>query len=106
MNDINLVKKTPIWRFYYKGSHSHPVRKVVAIIERTGNVVTGYELRSGKSVYSTLETAPVKSYRLDKIAKIKSVDKRLPLRKSAKKSELELSTLRKSGILSVLTEGV
>lgn len=64
----NLIKNDPVAKFYYKGSHSHPVRRTVLILEITPNTITGYEVREGKTLRN-LNKAKIKSYSRKKIAK-------------------------------------
>lgn len=47
-----LVSKLPIACFYYKGAHSHPVRRTVFITKETKDKIVGYELREGNQVRS------------------------------------------------------
>lgn len=65
---FEVVRQMPVARFYYKGTHSHPVRRTVVIIENTKNYLRGYELREGASC-RWLRNAPIKSYRKSRIAK-------------------------------------
>ena len=47
----NLIKTQPVAKFFYKGqSHTHPVRRTVAMIENTPNYIRGFELREGAEV--------------------------------------------------------
>jgi hypothetical protein len=63
----DVLKKQPVARFFYKGNnHSHPVRRTVLIIKTSKKIITGYELREGDVVHS-LDEAPIKSYRRDRI---------------------------------------
>jgi hypothetical protein len=62
------VAVTPVARFYYQGSHSHPVRRTVLVVDETPTVITGYEMRSGRNIRSFGE-AKIRSYRKDLIAK-------------------------------------
>lgn len=66
LND--LVRNLPVADFYYKGpSHSHPVRRRVLVTNNTKKLVTGYELREG-NIIRDIDSAPIKSYRRDRIA--------------------------------------
>ena len=66
LND--LVRNLPVADFYYKGpSHSHPVRRRVLVTNITRNHVTGYELREG-NLSRDIDSAPIKTYRKDRIA--------------------------------------
>jgi hypothetical protein len=62
-----LVRNLPVAKFYYKGTHSHPVRRTVLIFELDRNYITGYELREGNTV-NDVDTAPIKTYLRSKIA--------------------------------------
>jgi len=104
--NYKLVRNLPVLRFYYQGeSHTHPVRRVVAVIKVTRNTYTGYELREG-SVIRTQGDAPIKSYRKDKIAKIGQIDKRRVLRKTTPKKQLGETTLSKSALQSLVVDGI
>lgn len=94
-----------IWRFYYQGTHSHPVRRTVAIIEVKNGIATGYELRQGNTVRARLGDAPVKSYKVDKIAKIGQLDARRPLRRETSPAKANRSTLSKGDVMSLLVQG-
>lgn len=64
-----LLRSKPVARFYYQGSHSHPVRRTVLLIEERANLLIGYEFRCGKNVRTRAEAvSEIKSYRKDKIA--------------------------------------
>lgn len=63
----DFVQKGPVARFYYQGCHAHPVRRTVLVVEETATVLTGYEVREGKSIRE-VRKAPIKSFRKDKIA--------------------------------------
>jgi len=70
-----IAKKAPVARFYYKGNHTHPVRRTVLIIESTPRYIRGYELREG-SIIRDYQDAPIKSYTRKKIAKVRDIDRR------------------------------
>lgn len=63
-----LIRNLPVWKFFYKGTHSKPVRTTLAVTEVRGNVVKGYVLRRGNTVYSRLQDAPVKSFKKSEMA--------------------------------------
>lgn len=67
-----IVENLPVARFFYKGAHSHPVRRTVLIIEANKDYIRGYELREGKIV-RTANRAPIKTYLRNRIAKGKSL---------------------------------
>ncbi len=71
---IRLIRNLPVWKFSYKGTHSKPVRTTLAVTEINGNVVKGYVLRRGNTVYSRLQDAPFKSFKKSEIALIKGSD--------------------------------
>jgi hypothetical protein len=68
----DLVNRNPVARFYYKGNHSHPVRRTVLIVQSTPGYIKGYELREG-SITRTMQNAPVKTFRKDRIATLKDL---------------------------------
>lgn len=43
----DVVSNLPVARFWYKGNHSHPVRRTVLITQQDSESITGYELREG-----------------------------------------------------------
>lgn len=70
MKVYNLVSRNPVARFYYKGSHSHPIRRTVLVIEETDTMISGYEFRAGNEIRTREEAlSKVRSYRKDRIAK-------------------------------------
>ena len=75
-----LIRNLPVWKFFYKGNHSKPVRTTIAVTEVTGNVVKGYVLRRGNEVFARLQDAPIKSFKKSEIAMAKGSN-RTSLRK-------------------------
>jgi hypothetical protein len=72
MKKYKLVNNYPVAKFYYKGNHSHPVRRTVLVTESNDWLIIGYEVRAGSEVYSPAK-AKIKSYSRAKIAKIKQL---------------------------------
>jgi hypothetical protein len=70
-----LIRNLPVWKFFYKGTHSKPVRTTLAVTEVRGDVVKGYVLRRGNEVCSRLQDAPIKSFKKSEIALIKGSKK-------------------------------
>lgn len=70
-----LIRNLPVWKFFYKGTHSKPVRTTLAVTEVRGDVVKGYVLRRGNTVCSKLQDAPIKSFKKSDIALIKGSNK-------------------------------
>lgn len=64
----SLIRNLPVALFYYKGTHSHPVKRVVLITENNQECLIGYEIQCAKTI-RTREEAPVKSYKKEGIAK-------------------------------------
>ena len=77
-----LIRNLPVWKFFYKGNHSKPVRTTIAVTEVTGDVVKGYVLRRGNEVFPRLQDAPIKSFKKSEIAPTKG-STRTSLRKHA-----------------------
>lgn len=69
MKNYKLVNTHPVARFYYKGSHSHPVQRTVLITESNESHIIGYEVRVGKVVRNP-NAAPIKSFLRRKIARV------------------------------------
>ena len=101
----DLVTKKPVARFYYKGTHTHPVRRTVLVIEDRDNMIIGYEIREGGVVRDIGEaTKTIKSYRKDRIAKWGDYSR---LRMSSKTfmKNPDSTTLEREPIMSMFTEG-
>lgn len=104
MKNYKLVNTHPVARFYYKGSHSHPVQRTVLITESTEDRIIGYEVRAGKIVRQP-NAAPIKSYLRRKIAKVEG------LRLSRKRDYLiiskgpKVSTLKRTRLYDYLFTG-
>lgn len=99
-----IVRK-PVAKFYYKGSHTHPVRRTVVIIEDRPDVIVGYEFRVGSTVRSRQEAMKtVRSYKKSRIAKWGDYSR---LRMSSKTflKDPEESTLERCSLLKMLREG-
>jgi hypothetical protein len=102
---LNLLKYKPIrnqpfYKFYYKGDHSHPVQRTVLVTKLTRDLVTGYELREG-NLARTIDTAPIKSYRRDRIAQVSQLRNDNPRRRKVRKT-----TLKKCGVRTIQSEGI
>ncbi len=65
--NVKLVNERPVAKFFYKGNHTHPVRRTVLVTKESRDCITGYELREGKTV-RTGSKAPLKSYNKKDIA--------------------------------------
>ncbi len=103
MKDYSLVRNLPVARFYYQGSHSHPVRRTILVIESTSRKITGFELREGSEVRD-YRSAPIKSYRRVKIAKIKQCGRRL--RKRVDLRQHNKTTLQRVSLVDLVKKGV
>lgn len=97
--------KKPVARFYYQGSHTHPVRRTILVIEETSDKLVGYELREGTTVRDIPEALKVvKSYRKDRIPKWGDYS-RLRMTSKTVLKDPEASTLERSSIISIFREG-
>lgn len=70
-----LIRNLPVWKFFYKGTHSKPVRTTLAVTEVRGDVVKGYVLRRGNTVFARLQDAPIKSFKKSEMAPINGSDR-------------------------------
>jgi hypothetical protein len=93
----------PVARFYYQGSHSHPVRRTVLIVAETQTTFTGYELREGKTL-RTYGDALIRTYRKDKIAKFGDYSRLRKNRQNYNRKDSE-STLTRSNIFDLIKNG-
>lgn len=66
-----LIRNLPVWKFFYKGTHSKPVRTTLAVINVKNDIVTGYVLRRGNEVCTRLQDAKVASFKKSEIAPVK-----------------------------------
>jgi len=90
MTSYKLVRNLPIWKFYYKGTHSKPIRTTIAVVENKGNIVTGYVLRRGNDVVNRLQDAKIASFKKNEIAPVKGGKK---------------STLNKLNLTDLIVQG-
>lgn len=96
----NLVDNVPVARFWYKGNHTHPVRRTVLVTESTRDYIKGYELRDG-NIVRVASKAPVKTYNRAKIAK------GVNLRTAQKqKNASSKSTLVRRPLMDLIESGV
>jgi hypothetical protein len=96
----NVVDNVPVARFWYKGNHTHPVRRTVLVIESNKNFIRGYELRDGNMV-RVASKAPIKTYNRSKIAK------GVNLRNSSKRGIVSnKSTLVRRPLMDLIESGV
>lgn len=65
---VKLIRNLPVWKFYYKGSHSKPIRTTLAVVSNTPKIVTGYVLRRGNKVCNKLQDAKIHSFKKSEIA--------------------------------------
>src|SRR4051812_11016792 len=93
-------RKNPIARFYYKGNHSHPVRRTVLVIESGRSHITGWELREGNTTRE-LTDAPIKTYNRSKVASPKQLRKENQLRRANAPT-----TYQRANLLDLLVLGV
>jgi hypothetical protein len=104
MKEYRIVRTLPVSRFYYQGSHSHPVRRTVLITENHKNYFRGYEMREGSVVRTKISQAPIKSYSKSKIAKIGQCGRRL--RKRVPQNMHSQSTYERGRLMDLVTRGV
>jgi hypothetical protein len=65
-----LNTKKAVARFFFKGGHTHPVRRTILIITENKDVISGYEFREGSKVRNTKEALRnIKTYDKSKIAR-------------------------------------
>jgi|688.fasta_scaffold335601_2 hypothetical protein len=98
---FSLVRNLPVWKFYYKGNHTKPVRTTIAVVSNTADVVTGYVLRRGNEVCSRLQDAKIHSFKKSEIAKVGQVSRLA----SSNKSNTNRSTLTKHSIVDLIVTG-
>lgn len=104
--DYPVVRNMPVARFFYQGRrHTHPVRRTVLLIESTQSYIRGYEMREGTRTRS-YKTAPIRTYRRDKIANIDQIDLRRTLRAKTPLNELGKTTLRRTCLVNLVKDGV
>jgi hypothetical protein len=96
-----IVKTLPVARFFYKGNHTHPVRRTVLVTESTKDFIKGYELRNGNLVKNA-EKAPIKTYKRNKIAKGASLRLDNPMRKLSPNK----STLVRKPLIDIIASGI
>ena len=104
MKNYSITRSLPLAKFFYKGTHSHPVRRTVVLIESKPSYFCGYELRDGVKV-RTPGKAPVKSYTKKRIARIDEIDKRRVLRVCTPKQEQCRSTLTRQSLADLVRLG-
>lgn len=104
MTKYKLVNTYPVAKFYYKGSHSHPVRRTVLVTESNELLIIGYEVRAGSEVYSPAK-AKIKSYSRAKIAKIKQLRASMKRDRVIQEKGPESSTLERMKLSDFLFTG-
>jgi hypothetical protein len=104
MNEYKITRSLPVAKFYYAGSHSHPVRRTILVIENQKNYIRGYELREGSVVRSATTKAPVKTYRKSRIANIGQCGRRL--RNRVPKALHARTTYERVRLLDLVRSGV
>jgi hypothetical protein len=107
IKEYPVVRQQTVAKFFYEGSHSHPVRRTVVLIEDRPFQLIGYELREGHDI-RPFESAPIKSYNKGQIATIGQVDQRRKIVSEARKQGRSpgTSTLRRNDLLDLAKVGV
>ena len=104
--DYPVVRNMPVARFFYQGrKHTHPVRRTVLLIESTQGFIRGYEMREGTRTRS-YKTAPIRTYRRDKIANIDQIDLRRTHRTKTPLNKLNETTLVRGSLVNLIKDGV
>ena len=98
--NYKITKNLPVAKFWYKGHHSHPVKRTILIIEANREFLLGYEVREGNKV-RTLNDAPIKKFLRKKIAKGQNLRLDNKLRKEMPKK----STLIRKNIFEIIQNG-
>lgn len=98
---FSLVRNLPVWKFYYKGNHSKPVRTTIAVVSNNASVVTGYVLRRGNEVCNRLQDAKIHSFKKSDIALTGQVSRL----SSSKKASNSTTTLTKHSIVDLIVSG-
>lgn len=96
-----INKYLPVAKFFYKGNHSHPVKRTVLIIKSNKKLLIGYELREGKKVRKFCDS-PIKSYSKNKIAK----GSNLRIDNIIRKNNPQDSTLIRKGLFDIIELGI
>lgn len=99
-----ILNDNPVARFYYQGSHTHPVRRTVVLIEENDETLTGYEIREGRNV-RYVKNAPIKSYSKNKISNFGDYSRLKMNRWNYAKADGE-STLSRANLENLVMEGV
>ncbi len=103
MNNLKYepVRNLPVARFYYKGNHSHPVRRTVLVIESNSRWIRGYELRSGRTTRFPF-MSPIRTFLHSKIATFNELRKGSHIRGKNRGSK---TTLERTNLLGLVTTG-
>lgn len=103
--EYELVRNQPVAKFYYQGSHTHPVRRTVLLIKNKTNssIMIGYELREG-IIVRNLRNAPIKSFRRNEIAAFGDYA-RLRSSKTNKKRKKSDTTLIRTDLMGLIRTG-
>jgi hypothetical protein len=104
MKDYKLVRALPVARFYYQGSHSHPVRRTVLVTVNKKNYFKGYEMREAGVIRHKISQAPIKTYRKSKIAKIGQCG--LRLRKRVPATMHTQTTYERQKLVDLVKRGI
>ena len=97
-----FVKSLPVAKFYYQGSHSHPVRRTVLVTESTPAFIRGYEVREGSET-RPFTKSKIKTYTRSKIAVVGQCGRRL--RKRTPQDAHNCSTLTRLNLANFVKEG-
>lgn len=68
-DSINVIRNRPVAKFWYKGTHSKPVRRTILIDKLERGSISGYEVREGRTV-KDVTTAQYKTFNRSKIKEL------------------------------------
>ena len=102
-----IADKMPVAKFWYKGSHTHPVLKVgLVIADRTNDdIITMYMFKDGQKTFP-IGKNPIRSFRRDKISKHYSLRQEVRQRLGVTPATAHKSTLIRKELCEVVHAGV
>ena len=106
MKPVYDIMPNTAYKFFYQGTHEHPIRRTVLPTEETTSYIKGYELRSGRNILSLKDAkrrGVIRTYRKSDIAKMGDYCR---LRERKDYRSPDQTTLRKLDLLQLVEEGV
>lgn len=103
--EYGVLETLPVARFFYQGTHTHPVRTTLVLIEDRPETFVGYVLRRGRQVQTLREAIRNRAVKTFSKVKIARFGDYCRLRERRDYTDPNKSTLRRCDLLDLVMNG-